>query len=151
MYDLREGMVAMFGPVYTGKLRRKQAGMPRGCKFKIVICEKCLRPVAENWIVRHLKAGCRIGTQLSRIHPAEFVRVPFKCPECEAYPLFVDIEEWEEETGAITECGFFLSCPNEDGEDCETWHRHWQSDWQPTITRVYHWLASNIRVAEQTE
>ena len=54
----------MWGPVYTGKLKRKRSGMPKGFTFPIVICEKCGRPVAENWIVRHMKAGCATGVQV---------------------------------------------------------------------------------------
>lgn len=138
----------MWGPVYSGKLRRKRPGMPKGFKYPIVICEKCSKPVSENWMVRHLKADCRTGTQIAPIDPAEFLQVPFKCPECEAR-LLVEIEEWETDTGLITECGFHLQCPNESFEDRDTWHCHYQSEWQPIITKVYRWLSANVRVWRQ--
>ena len=82
------------------------------------------------------------------VDPAEFVQVPFKCPECEAR-LLVEIEEWESETGLITEAGFHLQCPNESFEDRDTWHRHYQGEWQPVITKVYRWLSANVRVWRQ--
>ena len=137
-----------FQPAYTGKLRRKRSGMPKGFKFPIVICQECGKPVARNWIVRHLKANCQGGTQIAPVDPAEFLQVPFKCPECEAR-LLVEIEEWESETGIITEAGFHLQCPNESHEDRDTWHRHYQSEWQPVITKVYRWLSANVRVWRQ--
>ena len=140
--------MTMIRPAYSFKLRRKRSGMPKGFKFPIVICEKCGRPVARNWIVRHLKAGCQGGVQIAPVDPAEFLHVPFKCPECEAR-LLVEIDEWETDTGLITEAGFHLQCPNESHEDRDTWHRHYQGEWQPTITKVYRWLSANVRVWRQ--
>jgi len=134
-----------FSPVYTGKLKRKRSGMPRGFTFPIVICEKCGRPVAENWIVRHLKSGCNTGVQVALVDPSSFLKVPFQCPECEAR-LLIEIEEWETDTGCITEGGFHLRCPNEDYDDRDTWHRNYQGEWQPVITQVYRWLSQNVRV-----
>ena len=138
----------MFKPAYTGKLRRKRSGMAKGFRFPVVICEACGRPVAENWMVRHLKANCQTGIQLAQVDPAELVQVPFKCPECGAR-LLVEIDEWETDTGMVTEAGFHAQCPNESFEDRETWHRHYQGEWQPTITAIYRWLSQNVRVWRQ--
>lgn len=34
--------------------------MPNGYKFAIINCPNCQRPVKENWLVKHIKSGCKI-------------------------------------------------------------------------------------------
>ena len=80
-----------------------------------------------------------------RVDAGDWLAVPTRCPECSA-KLYVEIEEWDAETGKVTECGFHLCCTNEDFEDRDTWHRHWQSEWQPAISKVRRWLDRNVRV-----
>jgi len=66
------------GPVYTGKLRRKRSGMPKGFKFPFVICEGCGKPGARNWIVRHLvkSVGAIAGARSGR--RSKFSGTPFR-------------------------------------------------------------------------
>jgi len=37
-----------------------KSSMPKGYKFAIVNCPNCQRPVKENWLVKHIKSGCKI-------------------------------------------------------------------------------------------
>jgi hypothetical protein len=50
----------MWQPVYEGKLKRRQTGMPRGYKFAIEACPICGRQVPSNWMIRHLKSDCAV-------------------------------------------------------------------------------------------
>lgn len=61
------------------------------------------------------------------------------CPECGAQ-LHVEFEEWETETGKPTYEGMDVSCYEEDFDNPETSHRHWQCDWQPVINEVWKYV-----------
>ena len=74
------------------------------------------------------------------------------CPECGS-ELEIDCYEWDLVTGFPTRSGFNLDCKQEE-EDLDDWihndddtrdkrevmHRHWQSDWQPVIDKVWAWI-----------
>jgi hypothetical protein len=40
---------------------KRRSGTPVGFKFKRVTCPECGRAIKENWIIRHLKSGCKVG------------------------------------------------------------------------------------------
>lgn len=74
------------------------------------------------------------------------------CPECGS-ELYIECYEWNSQTGFPTRAGFQVHCKQEDKEvddwmnndndhrtSREVMHRHWQSDWQPVIDRVWNWI-----------
>lgn len=89
---------------------------------------------------------------MKHINSDDWLKIPTDvatCPECECQ-LWADVFEWEIESREITEGGFTIECVNEDYEDEDTRHRHWQSEWQPVINKVFAWLSENVRVAHST-
>jgi hypothetical protein len=40
---------------------RGQSGMPNGYSFEWETCPECGQPVKRNWLIRHLKSGCKLG------------------------------------------------------------------------------------------
>lgn len=77
-YDTLKGMVALYGAdkvqealteIIGGLTQRAadspsgysvKSSMPKGYKFAMVNCPNCQRPVKENWLVKHIKSGCKI-------------------------------------------------------------------------------------------
>ena len=74
------------------------------------------------------------------------------CPECGS-ELYVECYEWNSATGFPSQEGFSVNCKQED-KDIDEWthdeddnrtsrevmHRHWQSDWQPVVDKVWGWI-----------
>ena len=80
------------------------------------------------------------------------------CPICGAPVLVGDFDEWETETGAVTECGFHIDCknePDEDDEEYDDWFNgHWSMpyvDWLPLQTRLYEWFTARYRLRLPTQ
>lgn len=69
------------------------------------------------------------------------------CPECGA-EIYLEITEWETETGVITEGGFEIGCPKYNTLIEE--HGGNPMAWQPTEAKVYKWLSDSVRVADAT-
>jgi hypothetical protein len=81
------------------------------------------------------------------------------CPECGS-ELEIDCYEWDSVTGFPTRSGFNLDCKQEE-KDLDDWthndddtrssrevmHRHWQSDWQPVIDKVWGWIQQQREAA----
>lgn len=75
------------------------------------------------------------------------------CPMCAA-PLVIEyIEEWETETGRVTETGLHIACqlePDIDSDEWEEWHRwHYRmpyADWLPVCRKVYAWFDNRFRL-----
>lgn len=44
-----------------------QCGVDAQREYPDVLCDRCQRWVAANWLVRHRKAGCRLGANVARI------------------------------------------------------------------------------------
>lgn len=66
------------------------------------------------------------------------------CPECGA-KLICDISEWIHSScdsfdSRLIDLGLSVQCSAEDLENRDTWHRCWQAEWQPVITKVERWL-----------
>ena len=77
------------------------------------------------------------------------------CPICGAELVIDEIDEYEVDTGRVTECGLRINCstePDIDSDDWWPWHnRHWSTpyiDWLPIHTRVYRWFDKEYRVCE---
>lgn len=70
----------------------------------------------------------------------DIIRVPTVlevCPECGA-PLYVEIEEWDTETGVPTPEGIHVHCSRDDYET--SGHRYYQSYWQHVVDVVRVWV-----------
>ncbi len=79
----------------------------------------------------------------------------FVCPICGANLVIEDIDEWEVETGRVTEGGFHINCSTEPDIDDETWgdwfNSHWSIpyvDWFPLQMKVYRWFDESYRVKQ---
>lgn len=59
------------------------------------------------------------------------------CPVCDGY-VYVEVYEWEVETGAITRGGFHLYCGNEPTDDVH--------DLFSVETYAYEWMCAHMRV-----
>ena len=75
------------------------------------------------------------------------------CPICDAPLVIEDIDEWEEETGRVTDGGFHINCSTEPDIDDEEWNdwfdRHWSTpyiDWLPVEQLVYRWFDKRYRL-----
>lgn len=75
------------------------------------------------------------------------------CPICGAGVIVGDFDEWETETGAVTECGFHIDCisePDFDDPDYDDWlNGHWSMpyvDWLPLEVRLYRWFNARFRL-----
>lgn len=73
------------------------------------------------------------------------------CPICGEPIVIDDIDEWESETGRVTECGLHINCVTEpdDPNDHNWWNWHYQMpyvDWLPVQQRVYQWFDQNFRI-----
>lgn len=84
----------------------------------------------------------------------EVVKVPSRvavCPECGG-GLFLQVNEWETDTGAPTDGGIDLDCeraPDFDDPDYDDkCHRNWQGEWQPVYDRVTAWARRHVRVVK---
>lgn len=53
----------LFGPGGWNDLEKRipNKGKSKGYKFTRVKCRECGKEIAENWIIRHLKSGCKTG------------------------------------------------------------------------------------------
>lgn len=73
------------------------------------------------------------------------------CPHCTTGNLYLEVDEWETETGVPTEAGVHVSC---DGETEQEDDPHWA---QPYITllplehKVWLWAKDNVRVEESED
>jgi len=76
------------------------------------------------------------------------------CPECGS-KLYVEINEWESETGIPTYAGIYIYCQKEESQFIDdlimfgknySSHCHWQSYWQNTIDKVRKWGQDKIRI-----
>ena len=79
------------------------------------------------------------------------------CPICGASVIIEDIDEWETETGRVTESGFHVNCSTEldfDDDEYDDWfNSHWSMpyvDWLPIEMRVYHWFDKRYRLKENS-
>ena len=69
-----------------------------------------------------------------------------KCPECGGR-LVAQFLDFDCETNLPLVSSTTLQCENEDFEEEDNWHRHWQSEWMPTIYDVKQWLLkSNLAI-----
>lgn len=71
------------------------------------------------------------------------IKTRAKCPICGAAVIVEEIDEWETETGRVTDCGFHINCetgPDIDSDEWDDWHRwHWSMpyvDWLPLEVRL---------------
>ncbi len=72
------------------------------------------------------------------------------CPHCGG-ALYLDVDEWDAETGVPTETGTHIYCVNEPDDDA-TFDIHYQMPyvyWLPLHARVYPWVAQRVRVVER--
>jgi len=90
------------------------------------------------------------------IDPNYYPEIPlelFQCPICGAQIYIQEIDEWETETGKITDCGLDISCTTEPEFDDDQWH-DWFSghfsmpyvDWLPLEVKVLAWLNRHYRM-----
>jgi len=89
-------------------------------------------------------------------NPNEIPEIPAEvgvCPICKAKLIIEGIDEWETETGRVTEGGFHITCktqPEPDGTNQDNWWNwHYQMpyvDWLPVQMQVYEWFNSNYRL-----
>jgi len=77
----------------------------------------------------------------------------FQCPICGAQIVFTEINEYETETGKVTDGGFHVSCTTEPDFDDPDYDDFMSShfsmpyvDWLPLEARVYKWLSAGYRV-----
>jgi len=47
---------AIIHTVGGGRMRRKYIRHP-----ELILCPECKNTVSENWLVRHIKSGCKVG------------------------------------------------------------------------------------------
>lgn len=85
--------------------------------------------------------------------PPEIPLDLFKCPICGAQIVFTEINEYETETGKVTDTGFHVSCttePDFDEPDYDEWlDSHFAMpyvDWLPLEVKIYKWLSAGFRV-----
>lgn len=76
-----------------------------------------------------------------------------KCPICGSEIKFVEINEYETETGKVVDTGFHVGCitePDFDDPDYDDWlNGHYSMpyvDWLPVEIIVYRWLSANYRL-----
>lgn len=85
------------------------------------------------------------------IKPDALIDYPeHRCPECGG-PLYIEVDEWDAETGEVTEGGCHVQCEADDMEECDTsdgkwYHRYWQGDWMDIEVAAHRWLQENVRV-----
>lgn len=85
-----------------------------------------------------------------KIDPNKFYRFPLdiaKCPICGAAVIVGDFDEYETETGLVTESGFHIDCETEpefDDPDYDDWfNSHWSMpyvDWLPLEVSLHQWF-----------
>jgi hypothetical protein len=80
------------------------------------------------------------------------------CPICGAGVIVGDFDEWETETGRVTESGFHVDCvtePDFDDPDYDDWfNSHWSMpyvDWLPLEIRLYKWFDQRYRLSLITQ
>jgi predicted nucleic acid-binding Zn-ribbon protein len=91
----------------------------------------------------------RVAGDVVMVPPAVAV-----CPECGGR-LYLDVVEWESDSGRPTDGGVHVDCEREpdpdddspEAEDAE--HRSWQSDWMPVMDRVTAWARRHVRVRKE--
>jgi hypothetical protein len=86
-------------------------------------------------------------------NPPEIPLDLFCCPICGAQVVFVEINEYETETGKVTDTGFHVSCTTEpkfDDPDYDDWlNSHFSMpyvDWLPLEVKIYKWLSAGFRL-----
>lgn len=92
--------------------------------------------------------GCRpIGRRKVKEMQTDF-KLPnyFKCPYCDSKDLWLEVTEWETDTGIPTEAGCMVSCGNEDEEDGPDHYYMPYVYWLPLTVRVYAWAKDNIAI-----
>lgn len=71
------------------------------------------------------------------------------CPHCRG-ALYLDVDEWESETGVPTETGTHIHCEHEPDDDPRDVHYQMPYVyWLPLHARVYPWVAAHVRVVER--
>ncbi len=78
------------------------------------------------------------------------------CPKCGAQLVIGDIDDWEIETGRVTEGGLNITCEKEPDIDSKEW-REWFNwhysmpnvDWLPVDAAVYKWFDESYRIGEE--
>lgn len=83
------------------------------------------------------------------VDPSKYITVPpgvALCPQC-GNELVVWIDEWETETGTVTENGFTVECSS-DEEDGDGEHQYWYDEWIRIDQIVYRWLSNAVRVED---
>lgn len=79
------------------------------------------------------------------------------CPICGEPIQITEIEEWETETGKVTDCGLRVDCTTApeyqtNGGDMDAYLRdHWSMpyvDWLPVEEKVLTWLNRHYRIPE---
>jgi len=76
------------------------------------------------------------------------------CPICGA-GVVANFDEWESETGRVTECGFHVDCIDEPDIHADAWDdwftSHWSMpyvDWLPLEVRLYQWFDQRYRLRD---
>lgn len=102
-----------------------------------------------------LGVGIRTVVYVDSDHPPLIPSTVAVCPKCGANLVIEDIDEWETETGRVTEAGFHINCSTEPDVDSDEWHSwwnwHWSMpyvDWLPITAVVYKWFDAHYRVKE---
>lgn len=79
----------------------------------------------------------------------EFPKEVCVCPICGGV-VVAEFDEYETETGIVTETGLHLDCkdgPDEESDEYDDWFStHWSMpyvDWLPLTERMHKWLARN--------
>ncbi len=84
--------------------------------------------------------------------PPEIPSDLFVCPICGAQVEFSEINEYEADTGKVTNTGFRVTCttePDFDDPDFNEWMLgHFSLDWMPLEMKIYQWLSMNYRVKQ---
>lgn len=120
--------------------------------FVEMFCElnKCERDVLVNRIVfRYQDESVKF---FDRDHYPEIPAEVAICPKCEAGLIIEDIDEWESETGRVTEGGLHIACskaPDIGSRNWEDWFS-WHYDmpyvyWLPVDVTVYKWFDKRYR------
>lgn len=74
----------------------------------------------------------------------------FKCPYCGSKDLWLEVTEWEADTGAPTEAGCMVSCGNEENTEISHYFMPYVY-WLPLTVKVYAWAKDNIAVGLSRE
>lgn len=72
----------------------------------------------------------------------------FKCPYCGSRDLWLEVTEWEADTGIPTEAGCMVSCGQEENESGPGHYYEPYVWWLPITMQVYQWARQHIAITE---